>query len=130
MQGMPSWMEAPSGNPLAPNRADDMPSGQPPARQGAIQQPALPPENLTAQALRMKGAPVADIFEAMNDPKKMNELILRHYGPNPLVASDSGSLDLGAGTSQDTSSYQPRQDPTAADSYLPFGWAGLKGFVR
>jgi len=132
MQGMPSWMEAPSGNPLAtfPDRAGSMPVHQPPARQGAIQQPALPPENLTAQALRMKGASVADISGAMNDPQKMNELIIRHYGPDPMVASDSGSWKLESGISQDTSSYQPRQETTAADSYLPFGWAGLKGFVR
>ena len=50
------------------------------------QQPAPPAQNLTTQALRMRGAPEADIAAATGNPEMLRQLIMKNYGPSSALA--------------------------------------------
>ena len=67
--GLPSWAQAPTGNPFAGFTA--------------------PKENLTARALRMKGVPEADIAAAAADPELMKQLITQHFSPGSAAAQSA-----------------------------------------
>jgi hypothetical protein len=67
--GLPSWAQAPTGNPFAGFMA--------------------PKENLTARALRMKGVPEADIAAAAAAPELMKQLITQHFGPGSAAAQSA-----------------------------------------
>jgi hypothetical protein len=49
--------------------------------------PAPPAQNLTAQALRMKGVSEADIAAAIGNPELMKQLIIQHFGPGSAGAA-------------------------------------------
>jgi hypothetical protein len=51
------------------------------------QPPAPPAQNLTAQALRMKGVSEADIAAAIGNPDLMKQLIILHFGPGSAGAA-------------------------------------------
>jgi hypothetical protein len=69
-EGLPSWAQAPSGNPFA---------GSPrPAEQ-----------NLTVRALRMKGVPEADIAAAGGNPELMKQLITQNFAPGSAAAQSA-----------------------------------------
>jgi hypothetical protein len=66
------------------------------------QPPAPPAQNLTVQALRMKGVPEADISAAMGNPEVIKGLVIQHFGPGPTstaartgLASDQGNASRG-----------------------------------
>jgi hypothetical protein len=61
------------------------------------QPPAPPTQNLTTQALRMKGVPEADIAAATGNPELMKQLIIQHYGPSSAGApARTGSAPDGS----------------------------------
>jgi hypothetical protein len=51
------------------------------------QPPTPPAQNLTAQALRMKGVPEADIAAAIGNPELIKRLIMQNYGPGSAGAA-------------------------------------------
>jgi hypothetical protein len=94
---------------------------------------ALPVENLTAHALRMKGVSEADIAAAINDPGQMRDLLNRLYGRHPMTAkSDSRDLTgkAGRGFFADRPEQESALNAATPDSSPPFGWAGLAAFRR
>jgi hypothetical protein len=95
-------------------------------------QPALPLQNLTMHALRMKGVPEADIGAAINDPGRMQELLNQLYGRRSAIAPDDDSGGFGNKSGQFPSADQPDQAPMPAmpGTYLPFGWSGLPPLLR
>jgi hypothetical protein len=96
-------------------------------------QPVSPVQNLTLQTLRMKGVPEADIGAAIDDPRKMQQLLNQLYGSRSAIASGSGGSGFGRTVGQDITTGQPDQTsmPTATpDNYLPFGWSGLPPLLR
>lgn len=58
---LPRWAQTPAGNPFTA--------------------PGLTAQNLTAHTLRMKGVPEADIAAALDDPRRMQQLITEVYRP-------------------------------------------------
>jgi hypothetical protein len=51
-------------------------------------QPSAPTtQNLTTQALRMKGVPEADIAAATGNPEMMKQIIIQHFGPGSAGAA-------------------------------------------
>jgi RHS repeat-associated protein len=64
------------------------------------QPPARPAQNLTAQALRMKGVPEADIAAATGNPDLMKQLIIQHFGPGSAgTPARTGYAPYGSGDS-------------------------------
>ncbi len=91
-------------------------------------------QNLTVQALRMKGVPESGIAAAINDPAQMRDLLNRLYGGGPMTAANSDSGDLANGAGRGRFAGRPDQEaaPNAAapDNPPPFGWAGLAALPR
>ena len=88
---LPSWV--PQRPPLSlagPGLAADINVSSPgpsrPADPLRAQPPAPTAQNLTTQALRIKGVPDADIAAATGNPERMKQLIIQHYGPRPAQA--------------------------------------------
>jgi hypothetical protein len=108
--------------------------GKPPGSPDTTQQPALPVQNLTTRALLMKGVPEADISVAVNNPTQMKNLLNRYYGQPPVIPPGGDSGGFGNKIGQFSLAVQPGQAPTptaaTADTYLPFGWAGLPALQR
>jgi hypothetical protein len=78
---------------LPGDRSDDPPLAQPPT-------PA--PQNVTAQALRTKGVPEADIAAAIGNPEVMRQLIIQHFVPGSTgVAARTGYAPYGSSASGD-----------------------------
>jgi hypothetical protein len=76
---------------LPGDRSADPPIAQPPTRA---------PQNVTAQALRMKGVPEADIAAAIGNPEVMRQLIIQHYVPGSARAPiRAGYEPYGGGAS-------------------------------
>jgi hypothetical protein len=128
-------MQPPTENafPMVPNGARGTPGGYPLASQRMAPQPALPVQNLTAHALRMKGVPEADIGAAINDPAQMRDLLNQLYGRRAMIAPGDDSGGFGSKAGQDSSANQPDQASTPAatpDTYIPFGWSGLPALLR
>jgi hypothetical protein len=59
---------------------------QPAGSTGYAQPPRSPPQNLTANVLRMKGVPEAHIAAAFDNPELMKQLINRNFGPGSAGA--------------------------------------------
>jgi hypothetical protein len=91
-------------------------------------------QNLTTHALRMKGVPEADIAAAINDRGRMQELLNQLYGRRSVIApgDDNGGFgnEAGQGFPADQPGQAPAPTAASADTYLPFGWAGLPPLQR
>jgi hypothetical protein len=57
---------------------------QAPAVDRSIGYPALPEQNLTVRALRMKGVTDADIAAGIGNPERMKQLINQNFGPGSV----------------------------------------------
>ena len=91
-------------------------------------------QNLTANALRMKGVPDADIGTALNDPAQMQNLLNQLYGRRPMSAPDADENGFtgndGRGLRADRPEQASTQRAATPDTYLPFGWSGLPTLLR
>jgi hypothetical protein len=92
------------------------------------QRPTPPAQNLTSQALRMKGVPEADIAAATGNPEMLRQLIMKNYGPSSALAPvRTGYTPLVSGASggpfADTRGTAALDDDATLDS-LPV-WRGL-----
>jgi hypothetical protein len=132
-QGLPSWAQTqPSTEntfPASPNGVRGLAGAQPPVSQRIAPQPTLPVQNLTTHVLRMKGVPEADIGAAINDPRKMQDLLNQLYGRRSMIAPGDESWGVYNRATQSGPADQPAQVLTPAaiapENYLPFGWSGL-----
>jgi hypothetical protein len=72
--------------------------GQPVGSTAYAQQPKLPPQNLTTQALRTRGVPEAHIAAAIGNPELMKQLIYRNFSPGSAgTAALKGYATDGSG---------------------------------
>jgi hypothetical protein len=73
--------------------------------------PTPPAQNLTAQALRMKGVPEADIAAAMGNPELMKRLIIQNFTAGSAGApASTGYAAYGSSASGDPSGYTRPND--------------------
>jgi hypothetical protein len=121
-------------SPIFPSGVRGVPGDQPLASQRMAPRPAVPVQNPTTQALRMKGVPEADISVAVNDPTQMKNLLNRYYGRPPVIPPGGNGGGFGNRIGRFPSVDQPDQAPTQATAipgtYLPFGWSGLPPLFR
>jgi hypothetical protein len=103
--------------------------------------PAPTTQNLTTQALRMKGVPEADIAAATGNPDLMKQLIIQHFGPGSTgtpartgyaltgSSASGGSLgDSGRRVYPETSGLddtRARRDAPAWGRFMPGNPTGL-----
>jgi hypothetical protein len=101
------------------NRPDDLLHAQPPA-------PTTP--NLTAQALRTKGVPEADVAAAIGNPEMIRQLIMQNYGPDsslaPIPTGYKPSVSRARGGFFANTSGTARLDDAATLDGVPV-WRGL-----
>jgi hypothetical protein len=93
--------------------------------------PAPPAPNLTVQALRMKGAPEADISAATGNPELMKQLVIQHYGPGSTWAPALHRADANSSAQLNDPSgifagSEPRFDSSASGGGALIQPVGLK----